>query len=90
VDFLSNMTKLLSDTTEKVILKTGEFVETSKIKYSIFDAKNDIEKLCTEMGQKVYAGYLNDENVGEFIEEKCHEIDKLNEKIKKLEAELED
>lgn len=90
VDFLSNVTKLLSDTTEKVISKTGEFVENSKIKYNIYDAKNEVGKLCTEMGQKIYDGYRNDENVGEFIEEKCLEIDRLNEKIKKLEAELGD
>ena len=90
MDFLSNMQKMLTNTTEIVVHKTGEFWEDSKVKYSIFDARNEIEKICTEMGQKIYEGYKHEENVADFIEEKCLEIDKLNEKIRELKKKLED
>ncbi len=90
MDFLSNMQKFLTNTTEIVVQKTGELVETSKVKYSIFDIRNDIEKICTEIGEKIYEGYRNEENVAEFIEEKCLEIDKLNEKMELLKKKLQD
>lgn len=88
MDFLSNVKKLFTDTTKTVAKKTGELVETSKTKYSIYDAKNDIEKVYTDIGREIYAGYREDRNVAEFIEEKCKEIDVLVEKMETLKGKL--
>ncbi len=89
MDFLSNVKKMFTDTTKTVAKKTGELVETSKTKYSIYDAKNDIEKIYTDIGREIYAGYKEDRNVAEFIEEKCKEIDALVEKMETLKDKLE-
>ena len=88
MDFLSNVKKLFVDTTKTVAKKTGELVEDSKTKYSIYDAKNDIEKVYTDIGREIYAGYKEDRNVAEFIEEKCKEIDVLVEKMETLKDKL--
>ncbi len=89
MDFLSNVKKAFKDTSKTVVQKTEELVETSKTKYSIYDAKNDIEAVYTEIGREIYAAYKEDRNAAEFIEEKCKEIDILSEKMETLKAQLE-
>ncbi len=89
MDFLSNVKKLFADTGKTVAKKTGELVETSKTKYGIYDVKNDIEKVYTEIGREIYAAYKEDRNAADFIEEKCAEIDVLVEKMETLKAQLE-
>ncbi len=87
--FVENLKKAAENTFNVVAKKTGEIVSDSKVKYSIFDLKNEIEKHCKELGYEVYAGYKEDRNVSEYIEEKCRAIDSLNEKINELKNELE-
>lgn len=89
MDFLTNVKKLFTDTTKTVARKTEEIVKTSKTKYDIFDAKNDIEKIYTDLGREIYSGYREDRNVSDFIEEKCREIDALVEKMEALKEVLE-
>ena len=87
--FVENLKKAAENTFSKVATKTGEIVEDSKTKYSIFDLNNDIEKIYTELGKEIYRGYKADENVSEFIEAKCAEIDKINAEIELLKQKLE-
>ena len=54
MDFLSNVKKAFKDTSKTVVQKTEELVETSKTKYSIYDVKNDIEAIYTEIGREIY------------------------------------
>ena len=89
MNFLSNLKKAVIDTTHTVVKKTEDLVDTSKTKYNIYDAKNDIEKIYTDLGREIYAGYKEDRNVSEFIEAKCHEIDELVEKMDILKSKLE-
>lgn len=89
MDFLSNVKRLFKDTSKTVVQKTGELVETSKTKYGIYDVKNDIEAVYTEIGREIYAAYKEDRNAAEFIEEKCKEIDTLADKMEALKAQLE-
>ena len=88
MDFMENLKKAVTDTAQTAVKKTEKFVEDSKTKYSIYDLKNDIEKLYTEIGNEVYRSYKADENISEFIESKCAEIDSLNEKIEELKNKL--
>ncbi len=88
MDFLTNIKKMFLDTAHTVAKKTGEVVETSKTKYSIYDAKGDIEKVYTAIGREIYAAYKEDRNAAEFIEEKCKEIDELVEKMEALKEKL--
>ena len=75
--FLENLKKAAEKTANTVVKKTGEIVEDSKTKYSIFDLNNDIEKVYTEIGKEIYAGYKE-------------AIDKLNAEIEELKRKLED
>ncbi|MBR5614835.1 MAG: zinc-ribbon domain-containing protein [Clostridia bacterium] len=88
--FIENLKKAAENTVNTVAKKTGELVEDSKTKYSIFDLNNEIEKTYTEIGKEIYAGYKEDRNVADFIEEKCQAIDKLNADIDALKQKLED
>ena len=88
MDFMENLKKAVTDTAQTAVKKTEKFVDDSKTKYSIYDLKNDIEKLYTEIGNEVYRSYKADENISEFIESKCAEIDSLNEKIEELKNKL--
>ncbi len=86
--FVENIKKVAENTFYTVTKKTGEIVEDSKTKYSIFDLKNEMEKAYTELGKEIYAASKEDRNVADFIENKCAEIDKLNEKIEELQEKL--
>ncbi len=86
--FIENLKKATENAFHTVTKKTGEFVEDSKTKYSIFDLKNEIEKLYTELGKEIYTASKEDKNIADFVEEKCREIDKLNEEIEALRQKL--
>lgn len=86
--FFENVKKAAENTIRVVSKKTGEIVEDSKTKYSIFDLKNDVEKIYTEIGKNIYEASKEDKNIADFIEEKCAEVDKLNEKIDELKKKL--
>lgn len=86
--FIENLKKAAENTIQVVSQKTGEFVEDSKTKYSIFDLKNEIEKIYSEIGKEIYAGYKEDRNVADFIEEKCAQIDSFNSQIETLRQKL--
>ncbi len=86
--FVENLKKAAENTFHTVTKKTGEFVEDSKTKYSIFDLKNEIEKVYTEIGKEIYLASKEDRNVADFIENKCADIDKLNAEIEELQKKL--
>ncbi|MBR5155660.1 MAG: zinc-ribbon domain-containing protein [Clostridia bacterium] len=86
--FFENLKKAAEKTVSTVAKKTGEIVEDSKTKYSIFDLKNEIEKVYTEIGKEIYAAYKEDRNVSEFIEEKCKTIDGFETSIEELRSKL--
>ena len=88
MDYLANLRKTTTDVTYKVVKKTEEIIETSKIKYRIYDVKAEIEKVQAQIGKEVYAAYVEDRELSEVIEEKCHEIDKMKEKLEELKAML--
>ena len=88
MNFFENLKKAAGKGFNAVAKKTGEIVEDSKTKYSIFDLKNEIEKVYAEIGKEIYAGYKEDRNVADFIEEKCGVIDGFNEKIQELQQKL--
>lgn len=88
MNFMDNLKKAVSDTASVAARKTSEFVEKSKTKYSIYDLKNEIEKIYTQLGEEVYKSYKSDESIADFVENKCAEIDALNSKIAELNKKL--
>ncbi len=77
MNFFENLKRAAADTAQVIAKKTGDVVETSKTKYSIYDLKNEIEKIYAEIGEKVYEAYKNDINISDVLEEKCSQIDDL-------------
>ncbi len=86
--FFENVKIAAEKTVSTVAKKTGEIVEDSKTKYSIFDLNNEIEKIYSEMGKEIYLAYKEDRNAAEFIEEKCTAIDELQAEIDALRSKL--
>ncbi len=89
MNFFENLKKAVTDTAEVAVKKTGDLVETSKTKYSIYDLKNEIEKIYAEIGKAVYNGYKEDINISDVLEKKCLEIDDLVSKMDILKQKLE-
>ncbi len=86
--FFENAKIAAEKTFNTVAKKTGEIVEDSKTKYSIFDLNNEIEKIYAELGKEIYAAYKEDRNAAEFIEEKCKTIDELQAEVDELRSKL--
>ena len=89
MDFMDNLKKAVTDTANAAAKKTGELVETSKIKYSMYDLKNEIEKIYTEIGRELYIARGEDRNISDSVMEKCEKIDALNEQLGELKSKLE-
>ena len=86
--FFENAKIAAEKTFNTVAKKTGEIVEDSKTKYSIFDLSNEISKIFAEIGKEIYAAYKEDRNAAEFIEEKCKAIDEIQNQIDTLRSKL--
>ncbi|MBQ7097290.1 MAG: hypothetical protein IJN96_04360 [Clostridia bacterium] len=84
MEYWENVKKTTADMSYKVVKKTEELVEASKIKYRIYDVKTQIEKLHAQIGKEVYEAYADGREVSVVIEDKCREIDALNEKLNDL------
>lgn len=88
MNFFENVKIAAKKTFNIAAQKTGEIVEDSKTKYGIFDLKNEINKIYTEIGGEVYAAYKEDRQVSEVVEEKCAKIDEINAQIEELRKKL--
>ncbi len=88
MNFFENAKIAAEKTFNTVAKKTGEIVEDSKTKYSIFDLNNEIEKIYGKMGKEIYSAYKEDRNAAEFIEEKCRKIDEFQAQIDVLRNKL--
>ena len=88
MDYLSSLKKTTTDMTYKVVKKTEELIETSKLKYRIYDLKMEMEKIQKQIGSEVYNAYVEEREVSDTVEEKCRKIDELKEKMDVLKAKL--
>jgi len=86
MDF-QDVKKVVGDTAQKVVKKSGEAVEFGKLKYKIYDIQNDISKIFVQIGQDVYEGYKGD-YVNDDIPSKCELIDQKKAEIEELEEKL--
>ena len=86
MDF-NDVKKVVSDTAQKVVQKSGEAVEFGKIKYKIYDLQNENNKLFTQIGQDVYESYKCDVSAAD-IADKCDIIDEKKAEIEDLQAKL--
>ena len=87
MDF-EDVKKVLGEAANTVVQKSGEAWEFGKIKYAIYDAQNDINKIFAQLGQLVYEGTSSGELNDGQIREKCNAIDAKKMEIVELEDKL--
>ncbi|MDR2933421.1 MAG: hypothetical protein LBV27_09990 [Oscillospiraceae bacterium] len=68
--------------------KTNEVVEFGKLKYKAKQVSWDIEKAYAKLGALVYEARKSDESFDEIIMLAVEELDKLNERLDRLEDKL--
>lgn len=89
MDFFSKLGKKASETYQITKEKAATLTEELKLKGQINDAKDKIEDLYKEIGQKVFEEIkAGNDVVREEISEKIEEISKLQEKIEKTQVEI--
>lgn len=75
------------ETYKTVATKSGKFFEETKLKLSVGDKEEAIDKLYKDMGKKVYQLHKSGEAVEDF-EITCKEIDGINEEINEIQDKL--
>ncbi|MEG1880276.1 MAG: zinc ribbon domain-containing protein [Oscillospiraceae bacterium] len=90
MDFLENVRIVLENATKVVVKKSGEIIDSSKIKYAIFDLNSDIKKLYSEIGEAVYNSRYTDADASDKVEELCQSIKEKQDEIIKLGIRLDD
>lgn len=89
MDFLNKLGKKASETYQATKEKTVKFSEEMKLKGKISDAKNKINNLYQEIGERVYNGFkINSEEGNEEVKAKCQEISEKYDEISKLESDI--
>ena len=83
--------KVLQKTGDKVVKKTSEVYEYTKLSIAMSGLKNDIDQLYQQIGKSVYSHYTDDDfsiddisGLCEAVELKNEEIAKIQEKIQQL------
>lgn len=90
MDFLGNVKKIVTDTAQTAVKKSGEILGTTKIKYSIFDLKNDIDIIYKEIGELIYDKFETETDVFDDVNAKCELIKEKKQKIAELQKEADD
>lgn len=74
-DFMNRAGKIAKDAASKAADKTGEVVETAKIKTKISNAKSEIEDNQRKIGAHYFDQYLSKAEMDEQILAYCQEIE---------------
>ncbi|MFQ6792276.1 MAG: hypothetical protein ACLRT4_05780 [Thomasclavelia sp.] len=83
-----DLSKKAAKLTEKTIEKSSELADKAKIKVSIKSAESDLDDQYIKLGKIYYDLMIKDNVIDEKTSEIIKEIEKLKEKIKELEASL--
>lgn len=72
----------------KISVKTSSLLEKSKIKMHIESLTKDVQKMLTDVGEEVYALWLNGESSNQSLAEKLEAVKQKKGEIEQLSAEL--
>lgn len=76
------------DVADAATKKTGELYEVSRLKCECIKLNGEIKRLYEQLGSSVYSMKKNHYDNQELIDSLSEEIDELQEKLKKLNAEI--
>lgn len=89
MDFFDKLSKKASETYKMTKEKTTQISGELKLKNKINEAKEEIEKIYSEIGKLVYTAHKNGEAVSEDeVTAKCEEIARKEEEIEKAQVEI--
>lgn len=89
MDFFDKLSKKASETYKMTKEKTTQISGELKLKNKINEAKEEIEKIYSEIGNLVYTAHKNGEAVSEDeVTAKCEEIARKEEEIEKAKVEI--
>ncbi len=88
MDFFDNVKNAVESAAQTVVKKSGEAIEYSKIKYSMYDTTNSVKSLYSKIGEAVYKSYKSGSPLDEDIKDLCAEIDALGVKLDDLADQL--
>ena len=89
MDFFDKLSKKASETYKMTKEKTTQISGELKLKNKINEAKEEIEKIYSEIGNLVYNAHKNGEAVSEDeVTAKCEEIARKEEEIEKAKVEI--
>ncbi len=72
----------------KISVKTSSSLEKSKIKMHIESLTKDVQKMLTDVGEEVYALWLNGESFHQSLTEKLEAVKQKKNEIEQLSIEL--
>ena len=72
----------------KISVKTSSSLEKSKIKIHIESLTKDVQKMLTDVGEEVYALWLNGESSNQSLAEKLEAVKQKKKEIEQLSIEL--
>ena len=89
MDFLKNLSATISKATEATTKKASELTDTAKLKVRQNRIQSSINETCTEIGNLIYKQYKESCDESAAIAELCLSIDKSNEELASVLAEIE-
>lgn len=89
MDFLKNLSATISKATEATTKKASELTDTAKLKVRQNRIQSSINETCTEIGKLIYKQYKESCDESAAIAELCLSIDKSNEELASVLAEIE-
>jgi len=89
MDFLKNLSATLSKATEATTKKASELTDTAKLKVRQNRIQSSINDTYTEIGKLIYKQYKESSDESAAIAELCLSIDKSNEELASVLAEIE-
>ena len=89
MDFLKNLSATLSKATEATTKKASELTDTAKLKVRQSRIQGTINDTYTEIGKLIYKQYKESCDESAAIAELCLSIDKSNEELASVLAEIE-
>ena len=82
--FVDSMRRIITKTS----VRTSSSIEKSKIKLHIESLTKDVQKMLTDVGEKVYALWLNGEISNQSLVEKMEAVKQKKNEIEQLSIEL--
>ena len=85
---ISDFKETISNVAETVKTKSSELFESTKLKFALSDAENEVSKLMREIGRSVYESYKNGSEPSETINENCKAIDAKYVEIEEMRSKM--